>query len=233
MTPKLTIRTFTSDAFIIDKVFYANYYRIKGFREGEQKPIVADLGAHCGYFTFAALSLGAKKVYSFEPFTPNYKILLENVYENPIAPVIPYQLGVYVAPVALTFGYPQLINKSYFDFSSVGMDTNADSTDFCKCCMLPLDDILEHYIGEHVDIMKLSIGYAEMAIINASELIKTRVNHLCGEISLDEEGQKRFRSILATKLFTDTRFFANEGEEGKFLFLSTKTDLKEAFLVED
>jgi FkbM family methyltransferase len=229
MTPKLTIRTFSNDQYVLDKVFYSNFYRIKGFSEADRKPVIADFGAHCGYFCFASLSLGAKKVYAFEPFTPNYKVLLDNVFDNPIAQVIPYQLGVYVAPVSLTFGYPQLINKSYFDFSSVGMDTNVESVEFCKCCVLPLDTLLEQYIGEQVDIMKLSIGYAEMAIISASELIKDRVHNLCGEITLDEQGQNKFKSILGLKGFIDTKFYPVEGEENKILFHSSKTNVKEMF----
>lgn len=229
MTPTLKFRTFTNDQYILDKVFYSNCYRIKGFPENERKPVVLDLGAHCGYFTFTALSLGAKKVYAFEPFTPNYRILLENVGST-IGPVVPYQLGVYVAPVALTFGYPQLIDKSYFDFSRVGSEMNMDSVEFCKCCMLPLDTILEHYVGESVDLMKLSIGFGEIAIVAVSELIKDRVANLCGEITIDEAGKEKFRSVLGTKGFMEVEFLPVEGEEGRFIFQASKVSRKEMFL---
>lgn len=232
MTPKLQIRTFTNDQYVLDKVFYSNFYRLRGFKENEKRPVVVDLGAHCGYFTFAALSLGAKKVYAFEPFTPNYKMLLANVGNEPLGstvPVIPYQLGVYVAPLALTFGYPELTKGSFFDFSNIGYDSNATSVEFCKCCMLPLDTLLEHYIGESVDIMKIAVGYAEIAIIEASNLITQRVQNLCGEIGLDEPGKEKFRSVLGKKGFVDIEFFAVEGEEGKWLFHASKTSRKEVF----
>lgn len=229
MTPKLTIRSFTNDQYILDKVFYSNFYRLKGFREGDKKPVVVDIGAHCGFFTFAAFSLGAKKVYAFEPFFPNYRMLVANVGDNPIGPVIPYQLGAFVAPVSLTFGYPELLNKSYFDYSNIGTDANAISAEFCKCCVLPLDTILEQYVGEQVDVLKLSIGYAETAILLASELIKDKVSNLCGEISLDAAGQAKFRSVLAQKGFIDTELFPVEGEENKLLFHSSKTTRKDMF----
>lgn len=230
MTPVLKIRSFTTDQFILDKVFYSNNYRLRGFKENEKKPVVLDLGAHCGYFTFAALSLGAKRVYAFEPFTPNYKMLLENLGGNPIGPVVSYQLGVYVAPVCLTLNYPTLKDKSFFDFANVGIDANVDSLEFCKCCVLPLDTILEHYVGEQVDLMKLSIGYAEMAIINASDRIVTSVSNICGEITLDAVGQDKFKALLVSKKFGYVDFTPITGEDGKIMFHASKADLKETFV---
>jgi len=230
MTPQLTFRTFTNDQYILDKVFYRNFYKLRAFPANERKPVVVDLGAHCGYFTFVALSVGAKKVYAFEPFVPNYRMLMENVGGNPISTVIPYQLGVYVAPVALTFGYPPLLNKSYFDFSNIHSDVNVDSVDFCKCCMLPLDTLLEHYIGEQVDILKINIGYGEMAIISASQLLTERVANICGEIALNTEGQEKFRGLLAQKGYLHVNMTPVEGEEHKILFHASRADLKEMFL---
>lgn len=230
MTPILKIRSFTNDQYCLDKVFYTNFYRLKGVKETEKKPVVLDLGAHCGYFTFTALSLGAKKVYAFEPFTPNYKMLLANIGDNPIGEVIPYQLGVYVAPVALTLNYPELTNKSYFNFASIGVNTNSTVTDFCTACVLPLDTILEKYVGEQVDILKLNIGYAEIEILRSSNLLKQRVSNICGEISLRDEGIKgAFKSTLASQGFIETALTPVEGEEDKFLFHGSKTSLKEMF----
>ena len=230
MTPTLTIRSFTNDQYILDKVFYSNFYKVKGFKEHEKKPVVLDIGGHCGYFTFAAMALGAQRVYVFEPFVPNYKVLLANVGDNPIAQVIPYQLGVYVAPVALTFGFPELIDKSYFDYSKVGMDYNSTSKEFCKCCVLPLDTILENYVGENIDLMKLSIGYAEMAVISASEKIKTMVTHLCGEITTNEAGRQKLKAILIDKGFVDIELYPIEGEENVVLFQASHTTRKDMFI---
>lgn len=230
MTPKLTIRSFTNDQYILDKVFYSNFYRLRGFQEGQKRPVVLDLGAHCGYFTFAALSLGAKKVYAFEPFTPNYKMLLTNVGDNPIGPVIPYQLGVYVAPVCLTFKYPELSKNSFFDFSTIGMDANAGNPEHCKCCMITLDTILKHYVEEPIDIMKISIGYAETAILESSELFGKNVSSVCGEIITDDTGVTKLKSVLLEKGFLYLDISPVVGEEGRSLFLASKTNIKESFL---
>lgn len=228
MTPTLKIRSFTNDQFILDKVFYANSYKIRGFLEPEKKPVVLDLGAHCGYFTFTALSLGASKVYAFEPFTPNYKILLDNVGDSPIGRVVTYQLGVYVAPMRLTFNYPQLLDKSYFDFANIGFENNLSVPEFCHCCVQPLDVLLADYVGEQVDIMKLSIGYSEASIIDSSDLISTRVANVCGEISDNPEAQKRLQAVLFSKGFIDTEFYPITGEN-KAVYNSSKTNRKEVF----
>ena len=230
MTPKLAIRTFSNDQYVLDKIFYSNFYKLKGFKDTDRRPVVVDIGAHCGYFTFAALALGAKKVYAFEPFTPNYKMLIQNVSDNTIGQVIPYQLGVYVAALCLTFNYPQLTNNSFFDFATIGVDANVDSTEFCKCCVLPLDTLLEHYIGEQVDILKINIGYAEGQVLAASNLLTQRVANICGELSTDTDGKEKFKQLLLTKGFRDVEFSEVVGEENKFLFHASRTDRKEMFL---
>jgi FkbM family methyltransferase len=233
MTPTLNIRSFTNDQYILDKVFYSNCYRIRGFEPNEKKPVVVDIGAHCGFFTFAAMSLGAKKVFCFEPFTPNYIQLIKNVGDTPFGTsvkVIPYQLGVYVAPVALTFGWPELINKSYFNYSEIGMDHNPTSVEFSKCPMVTLDTILEHYVGENVDILKLSIGYAEMAILDSSSRLATSVSNICGEIGVDADGQNKLRGILAKQGFNDIEFLPVEGETGRVIFQASKGSRKDVFI---
>jgi FkbM family methyltransferase len=231
MTPILKLRSFSNDQYYLDKIFYANAYNLKGFPEGERKPVVLDIGAHCGYFSFAALSLGAKKVYAFEPFTPNYKMLLQNIGDNPIGPVIPYQLGVYVAPVILTFGYPQLIDKSFFDFANVHSEINATNPEFCKCCMLSLDTILEYCVGEQVDIMKISICHGTVATLAMSNLLKERVSNICGEIFIKVPSEKqKLEGLLSSKGFIDISVSPVEEEENKMLFQASKTSLKEAFI---
>lgn len=227
MTPRLAIRTFTNDQYVLDKIFYSNFYKLKGFKETERKPVVLDIGAHAGYFSFSALALGCKKVYAFEPFTPNYKMLLQNVGDNPIGLVIPYQLGVYVAPVCLTFNFPVLSGQSFFDFANVGMDANVDNTEFCKCCMLSLDTILEHYVPEQVDILKLNIGYAEGQVIAVSNLISQRVAHICGEIATN--ASEKFKTLLISKGFKEVAMSEVIGEDNKTVFHASKTDLKEVF----
>ena len=79
MTPEITLRTFTDDQYILDKIFYANNYRLKNFTEGDNDVCVVDVGAHAGYFSLLCLLRGAKKVYSIEPFADNFRVLYKNL----------------------------------------------------------------------------------------------------------------------------------------------------------
>ena len=78
--------------------------------------------------------------------------------------------------------------------------------------------------------MKLSIGYAEIAIISLSQRIKNMVNHLCGEINVDESGQNKLKSVLIDKGFVDIEFYPVEGEENKIMFHASHTTRKEMFV---
>jgi FkbM family methyltransferase len=202
---------------------------MRGFKDIDKKPVVVDIGAHCGYFSFAALALGAQKIYAFEPFIENYNLLLKNVHQNSMAPVISYQTGVYLTSVVLPFGYPQLIRGSYFDFGNVGQDTNTEVERVAQCPCVSLDSLLQYYVTEAVDILKISIGYAEVDILTASKLVGEKVTHICGETSIDEQGKSKLRALMAEKGFTQFSFADVKDEEGKVLFHFSKTNLADAF----
>lgn len=228
MTPEIIIRSFTNDQYVIDKVFYANYYKIRGFQEGGFRPLVVDVGAHCGYFSFAALSLGARKVIAFEPFIENYKILLKNL-ERSLAPALTYQLGVYTSDSNLSLAYPKLQKESYFDFTNLEIDNAAEKICVAKC--LSLDSLLTDFVGEEVDILKLSIGYAEIDILKASQKLAS-VKNVCGEIEITESEHPTFRTMMQTKGYVDVQVFPPlEEESSRSLFIASRTKCDELFKI--
>jgi FkbM family methyltransferase len=228
MTPNLQLRSFTNDQYYLDKVFYANFYRIKGVEsDSAPKPVVVDIGAHCGYFSFLALTAGAKCVYAFEPFLENYKMLLKNVGDNPIGPVYSYQMGVYTSRRVLNLAYPALKNGIYFDFASVGLQEGDQKI---ACQFVTLDDIFESFVPEPIDILKLSMGYAEPDVLLGSELLYKKVKHICGESFLEPDAVTIFKSRMSEKGFTDFRSQTVQGEEGKVLFHLSSTKCSDAFL---
>ena len=201
MTPEITTRSFSSDQAVFDKVFFGNCYGLKGSRE--KNKIVVDIGAHAGYFTFTALTLGAKKVYSFEPYIDNFSVLLKNCYNaNFQGAVTPYQLGVYTSPILGMFSSPKLVDGVYFDLAKIELIAKMEDEHYlCPC--VPLSTILkEHCYNENVDILKLNIGYAEKEILySCDSVLSTNVASICGEVSCNDTEFLEFKKEMGLRGF--------------------------------
>lgn len=232
MTPKLTIRSFTSDQFVLDKVFYSNYYKLRGTKVETEKPVVVDIGAHCGYFTFAALSLGAKKVYSFEPFVPNYAVLLQNVFDTSIGKVIPYQLGVRTLSDIgiISLAYPKS-NGSYFELAYVSPDIKDQN--FYRNPAVSLDELLSSYVYDNVDVLKISIGYAEANILVTASSLQKKVKYICGETVMEENKIDEFKANMLTKGFLHAHVAKVEdsGDDDRIMFIFGQDELAKRFKV--
>lgn len=221
MTPTLTLRTFTNDQYVADKVFYSNSYRIKGFKSNF--PTVMDIGAHAGYFTFAALALGAAHVHAIEPFLENYKILLKNT-DFFSDKVTTYQIGVYPHNAVIKFNHPEISKETYYDFSDLKMEQ--DGKGYSVICV-PLDYIFTNIVKEDIDILKLNIGYGEGEILRSSKFLKDKVKSICAEVPTDSSelvvSQLKFDGYKEVTSF--------EADEGRTLVLASKTELKDYFTV--
>jgi FkbM family methyltransferase len=230
MTPCIKIRILTNDQFVLDKVFYSNFYKIKITKDEALRPVVMDIGAHCGYFSFTAMALGAKKVFAFEPFLENYKLLLDNLADHRLkeVDVLTYQMGIYMNNTRLTFGYPSM-RDGYFDFANIGEHHNVDNPQIAAAPSITLDNALENYVGEHVDVLKISIGYAETSILTSSKLIESQVSHICGESELDKASQDKFRAAMGQKGFIDCAFYPIPDDDDKVLFHFSRTNLSDVF----
>ena len=226
MSPKLIIRTFSDDQYCLDKVFYENIYRLRGSKEA--KPIIVDIGAHCGYFTFTALALGAAKVYAFEPFAENYKILLQNIPES-MGKVIPHQIGVYPMEEIISFLKPELTKDKMFNFSNPTL-TIAGTTEY-SAPFYPLGKLINIFVKEHVDILKFSIGYSDIEIFKNPKLEK--VTSICGESKFVGEQWETFKNTVTSKGFTSSHVQPLKMEgENNFLFWFSRKDVKEVFKIE-
>ena len=221
MTPQLTLRSFSNDQYVLDKVFYSNFYRVKGFKANA--PVVLDIGAHAGYFAFAALSLGAVHVHAIEPFIENYKVLLKNI-EHFSDKVTPYQLGIYPHNTILKFNYPKVSEGLYYDYSDLGIHEEGEGY---KVHCYPIDHILQNIVPNDIDILKLNIGYGEGDILRTSKLLKEKVKAICAEVPIDSAdvtvSQLQFDGYKEVTSF--------EADEGRKLILASATELKDYFTV--
>lgn len=227
MTPEITTRSFTNDQFVFDNVFFSNCYRLKGVKENG--PVIVDIGAHAGFFSFSALTLGASKIYSFEPLIDNMKILLSNTYNRHfLGRVTPYQLGVYTESIIGKFHAPKLIDGIFFDLSSVGLSSGEESN-FYSCQCHNLDTILKEYcFDESIDILKINIGYAEREILLNSELLSKNVKAICGEVSCGEQEMVEFKRSMGLRGYVN--FFSfSPNQEGRTIFLASVNQLSDHF----
>ena len=226
MTPIIHIRSFSDDQYLLDKIFYANSYRLRGNKDKNIAPIILDIGAHCGYFTFCALSLGAKKVYSIEPFIENYKILLKNVGDN--FNVVPYQIAISSEKNSLTLGYPKP-EKSFLNLSKIEPIITEEEPRYV-CPSNTLDGILSEYIQEEfIDILKINIGYNERDILQTSKLLEMKVKNICGETIIEPEYVASFKAEMAAKGFINSHIISSLEEQNRISFVFSKGDIAERF----
>ncbi len=228
MTPKLTTRSFSNDNYFVDNVFFNNYYKFKG--EKNSNRVVVDIGSHIGTFSFTALLLGAKKIYSFEPFVDNFALLLENTYNNHfVGRVTPHQVGVYTEKTLGLFSTPEFINDIYFDFASVGLVSKDKNYYPCSC--VTLDDILETYCyGESIDVLKINIGYAEKEILLNSVVLTKNVKSICGEVEGDANSMLDFKKELGIKGYMNFHSLT-PNPLGRILFWASKPPFSENFII--
>ena len=231
MTPEIVSRSFTNDSAVFDSVFFNNIYKLKGNKDKSSVgKIIVDIGAHAGFFSFLALNLGARKVYSFEPYIDNFNVLLKNCY-NPhfVGRITPYQLGVNTETGTSLFDPPQLVDGMYFDLAGVKIAIdNQDGKYACPC--QTLDEILRiQCFNEKIDVLKINIGYAEREILLTSFLLSSNVNSICGEITANDAQLDDFKFQLGKKGFVN--FFSEPPtEEERVLFRCSQGNLSDNFI---
>ncbi len=224
--PTMTIRAFTNDQQILDKVIYSNVYRIKKLvSETRKAPVVVDLGAHCGYFSMFAVLNGAAKVYSFEPYLENFKVLLENTswFSDKILPI---NIGVMPSDGQVFFWHPTL--ETYYDFENVKAGDSVPKGHIngyqIGYCANP-SVIFNMYVEEkEIDLVKINLGYH--ADIFSQYLGKAK--NVCGQCD-NPDDMKKIIQIMTDLGFVDSRI-AQYDET--FIYLFSKTDCSDMFDVE-
>lgn len=224
MTPEISIRTFTDDQYILDKVFYANNYRLKEFPDAEVT--ILDIGAHTGYFALLCLMRGAEKVYCVEPFGDNHRMLLKNL-EAFNEKFVAMKLGVYTETKFANLEYPKNENN-FFYLSHVGFHSGGDDEPSDLGYFVTLDELLMGIPETKLDLLKIHIGYAEADILLSSEMID-KCKFVCAEMITGENKLKELIAHMESKGFKDSFFAESKEKENANLVLFAKEKCEDLF----
>jgi FkbM family methyltransferase len=227
MTPELSIRTFSNDQYYLDKAFYTNHYRVKGFKENG--PVIVDIGAHCGYFTFSAIALGAKEVFAVEIHPDNYNMLIKNTSHHTMSDKVrTFAFGIYptASTIPFTFGGGAMKDNIYLDYANIDVDKKEFTVP-----VMSLDVFLNVYVRKDVDILKLNIGYAELEILEGCALTNKTIKNIVLETSESPERITEFLNTMKERGFTESIFKKIDDEERTLLILS-RGKISDTFNVE-
>lgn len=125
---------------------------------------IFDLGANLGNHTlYWACNLEAVKIYSFEPYKPNYELLKENIEINKLKNVEPVNMGVGDRKT-------KAVIKS-FDDSNFGATTlkDADEEDTETINIIDLDSFVKNNNVSRVDFIKIDTEGFEEKIISGMQ----------------------------------------------------------------
>ena len=218
MLPEISIRSHSTDQFLLDRVLYSNSYRINNFLPDST---VVDIGANIGAFSINAQIRGATNIYAFEPFQHNYEILVKNLnqfcknYKS-------HQIGIADVNGFYKISDPKLINNSFYDTSDLEIADQGSYSYFCR-----IDEIL-NIIPQRISLLKISIPKTVEILENSSKLFLCE--NLCFELQdrTVDENIEILEKIKRKGAFPVADFVKNS--EKTTLFKFSKTDLNICFL---
>ncbi len=153
-----------SNYWIISAVFIADCYNGKELIK--KQDIVLDVGANVGLFSILASKKTKNKIYSFEPYSLNYKCLVKNLKNNNVYNVIPIPKAV---------GEKKGIRKLFFNpEKTAGCSLYKEISDFDMggyedVKVISIDEFVKEQKLKRVDIIKADIEGAEMELLKGAE----------------------------------------------------------------
>jgi FkbM family methyltransferase len=232
-TPNIHIRSYSTDQYYLDKVFYSNFYRLKKLDVDPQagsRIVAVDIGAHCGYFVLAALAANYTKCYAFEPFADNYRMLLKNteVFTDAVSP---YQIAAFHRHTTFKLPEPKINSQHVLDYGTIQPSDSGENV-----LSLSMIEILQGLITEQrINLLKINIGAYLFDFVSLNEQAFGNVENVCFEIPHSPNELKYLKSKLASIGFSDNLVLElkDKGQNFGFLGFFSKNKLTDAFDVED
>jgi len=227
MTPLINVRSYSSDQYFLDKVFYSNFYRLK---KVDQK-IALDIGSHAGYFCLTAMAMGYSKVYAFEPFVENYRLLLKNT-EVFSSNVISNQLGISHEDKEFYINPPKINSSNFLDYSSI--EESQEKQDYCVK-FISLNKAAKVFVKEDfIDLLKINTGYP-FDFVSNNESAFSHILNICFEMIYDKDEALFIKEKLVSLGFKDSLMVELKEKDNSFGYLGffSKNSLNDLFEIED
>jgi FkbM family methyltransferase len=229
LLPELTLRTFSNDFLVLDQILHNNFYQLNKF---DKDDIVVDLGSNIGIFTFTCFGAGVGKVYSFEPYPENYRLLLKNTdVLRSTDKIVTYNFGVSIYNCNMKFIHPTPENK-FYNFSEISTNNIPDKK-YILCPCFSLNSILTSYVEEDkIELLKINVGSREMDILLSSNILPLKVQNICG-VTISTDGEIiKFQDKMKEIGYKDSFVKKLNKESDYYIFFFSKSSLKDRFSID-
>ncbi|MES2314818.1 MAG: FkbM family methyltransferase [Patescibacteria group bacterium] len=152
---------------LIFQIFVKDEYKAKSFLKPDS--VVIDAGGNIGIFAiFSSLHCPQGKIFSFEPVTKTYGIMLENIKKYPNIRAMNIGLGEKGGDqTILTSSWNAGI--SAVSDSSLALKNSRFFDGSEKIQIITIDDMVEHEHISHVDVIKIDTEGYEASILKGAQ----------------------------------------------------------------
>lgn len=204
-------RSGTHDIMMLSEIFDDRYYTCDGW-DVPDGAVVLDIGGGIGGFAAFAAAHGAERVYTFEPISESFELLLKNTEAYPC--VWPEQ-----AAVALAAGNVQMSGFAPMADGTIntGLPGIIDGLDF-NAVAVGVHDVLA--VSERWDVVKIDIEGYEYELLGAlTDDEFAKISMITMEFHHDDEATTHRRGLKLAK-YLESKGFTTEvswawGEQGR------------------
>lgn len=158
---RMRVRRQTCDEDFVRHILVEHDYTPPGFEIGESD-VVIDVGGNIGTFALHAAQRARRgTVFTFEPNSENYDLLLQNIKLNNATNIVPARAALSGTPGRLKL----FTNRGGGGFHSVLQGRAVDQTDFETVDTLALRDVFDDHAIERCGFLKLDCEGAEYDIL--------------------------------------------------------------------
>ena len=171
---KIHLRSRTADRMIFKEIFLQEIYNQYGI-EIKERDIVIDIGANVGMFTlYASQKATSGKVFAFEPFEENFRLLTNQISTNKLKNVFAFKKGVFNKEGTQDLFLSGINTGGHsIQFEQEGGKVTIDVTTLSKFCA---DNNIDH-----IDFLKIDCEGSEFEILKSDPSILQKVSKLVME----------------------------------------------------